>query len=108
MYYCLAEVNKGHDLYLLLQQLFQHPANVSLNNFEDLTILYCNEGKHISLRIHFAHHHHMLPSCNPVVHLTFFTSAAACGARGLGRVAQGSGAFGDQSPNTVKGNRAPS
>lgn len=74
MYHCLAEVNKGHDLLLLLQQLFQHPANVLLNNFEDLTILCCNEGKHISLRIHFAHHHHMLPSCNPVVHLTFFTS----------------------------------
>lgn len=44
---------------------------------------YCNESRHISLRIHFVHHHHMLPSCNPVVGLTFFTSAAACVARGL-------------------------
>lgn len=31
------------------------------NNFEDLSSPYCTEDKHISLRIHFAHHHHMLP-----------------------------------------------
>lgn len=45
----------------------------------------------------------MLPSCNPVVGLTFFTSAAACAAWGLSAVAQGNVTFGDRPRKTATG-----
>lgn len=68
---------------------FRYRAKIVLNHFEILMRPYCNQGWH---------HHHMLPSCNPVVGLTSFTSAPACTARGLSAVAQGNVTFCDQPP----------
>lgn len=46
----------------------------------------------------------MLPSCNPVVGLTFFTSVPACVARGLSAVAQGNDTFDDRPREAAKKN----
>lgn len=87
--------------YIFWGGVFCNCAEIFLSQCEIFMKPYCNEGRRAGLRILSAHHHHMLPSCNPVVGLTFFTSAAACAARGLGAVAQGNVTFADRPRKTA-------